>query len=86
MKARAKPGANRGDGARAREREAERQEAIEALVLRDTALSEREIALFKAVFPDIMNAYFVRVWRVRAARDAAVATYTRWLRGDAGPG
>ena len=53
---------------RAHDAEAERQEAIEALVLRDTALSEREIALFKEVFPEIMDTHFDRVWRVLARR------------------
>ena len=49
--------------------------ALEALVLRDTALTESEIAFFKQVFPALMETHFDRVWRVlvrRGVRGAAL--------------
>jgi RNA polymerase sigma factor (sigma-70 family) len=44
-------------------------------LVRDTALSESEIALFREVFPEIMDMHLERVWRVlvrRGIRDAAL--------------
>ena len=69
MNARTTPGAGPEDT------KAERREALEALVLRDTALTEGEVALFRDVFPEIMDTHFDRVWRVlvrRGIRGAAL--------------
>ncbi|MFT3776240.1 MAG: sigma-70 family RNA polymerase sigma factor [Minicystis sp.] len=82
MRARKVPGANQGDPERARdaEAEAERQKAIEALMTRDTALSQAEIALFRQVFPQLMETHFDRVWHVlqrRGVRGVALQDLTQ---------
>lgn len=49
--------------------------ALEALVLRDTALTESEVAFFKQVFRAMMKTHFDRVWHVlvrKGVRGAAL--------------
>lgn len=60
--------ARKTPGAKPTDIEAARRAALEALLLRDSALSESEIALFREVFPEIMGTHFDRVWRVLVRR------------------
>ena len=48
----------------------ERRDELAALVLRRTALTEREIRLFRSAFPAIVRAYHDRVWRELRRRGA----------------
>src|SRR4051794_4505483 len=67
--------------------DAERREKIDALMLRRTALSESEIALFDEEFRKIYDEHYDRVWRVlmrkgvpeAALSDLTQEVFAKWL-------